>query len=179
MKKCTRCGIERTELNSWAQNTYCKGCYNIWKKQNRTKHKEKISDKRKTLWKNKKFRICYLCKEKFVGKGRVRNYCTTKCKILHNICKNERECWEWKGPLHPNGYGYTTNYEKNKRAHVHRISYEIFKGDIPQGKYVCHHCDNRKCINPDHLWIGSAKENMQDAKRKGRLIRKKCLDINP
>jgi len=53
------------------------------------------------------------------------------------------------------------------------VSYRIFKGDIPKGLYVCHACDNPRCINPDHLWVGTAKENMQDAKRKGRLFHQK------
>lgn len=78
-------------------------------------------------------------------------------------------CWNWKGDLQPNGYGITTCHETYKRSQAHRISYKVFKGEIPKGMYVCHHCDNPKCINPDHLWVGTAKENMQDAKKKGRL----------
>ncbi len=169
MKICTKCQIERTEENSWKGNTYCKNCYNAWKKDNRLKNREKIADRRKTLWKKANARICKKCGENFVGKGRKREYCSTRCKILHNIRITERECWEWQGDLHPNGYAYTTNHETEKKKHVHRISYEIFKGSIPAGLYICHHCDNPCCCNPDHLWAGTAKENMQDAKRKGRL----------
>jgi len=72
-------------------------------------------------------------------------------------------CWEWKGKISKNGYGWIRNML------AHRCSYEIFKGEIESGKSVCHICDNRKCINPDHLWVGTIKENMQDAKQKGRL----------
>jgi hypothetical protein len=169
MKICTKCKIERTETNSWKQGTYCKPCYNEWKKENRKKHKEKVSDLKKTKWKKIHARNCKRCNEKFIGKGRKREYCTTRCKLMHNVHISPNGCWEWQGDLHPNGYAYTTNHETEKKAHIHRISYQIFKGEIPVGKYVCHHCDNRKCCNPDHLWIGSAKENMQDAKRKGRL----------
>jgi len=169
MKKWTICKVERTLENSWKGTTYCKICYNAWKRENRVKNKEKIADRRRTEWKNKNFRLCVNCNEKFVGKGRTRNYCSTKCKILHNVKKTELSCWEWQGELHPNGYAYTTTYETRKREHAHRVSYRIFKGEIPKGLYICHHCDNPKCINPDHLWAGTAKENMQDAKRKGRL----------
>jgi hypothetical protein len=169
MKKCTKCLVERTLENSWKGTTYCKTCYNAWKRENRVKNKEKISDRRKTQWKKNNARICKKCGESFVGKGRKRDYCTTKCKILHNIEINKKGCWEWKGDLHPNGYAYTTNHETEKKYHVHRVSYEIFKGRIPEGLYICHHCDNKSCCNPEHLWAGTAKENMQDAKRKGRL----------
>lgn len=169
MKKCTKCRIERTLENSWKGSTYCKPCYNEWKKVNRLKHAEKIADRRKTKWKKDHFRVCLRCEEKFVGRGVKRVYCSTKCKLIHNVKVTEQGCWEWKGDIHPNGYAYTTNHETGKKRHVHRISYEIFKKEIPDGLYICHHCDNRSCCNPDHLWAGTAKENMQDAKKKGRL----------
>ena len=56
-------------------------------------------------------------------------------------------------------------------AHVlaHRMSYQTFKGPIPKGKFVCHSCDNKICCNPEHLWVGTAKDNSQDAKRKGLI----------
>ena len=175
MKKkiCTKCKTERTLENSWQGTTYCKDCYNGWKREYRLKNKERLVDRRKTLWKINNARICKKCNQCFIGKGRKRDYCSTKCKITHNIFITEKGCWEWKGDVHPNGYGYTTNYETGKKKHVHRISYEIFKGQIPKGLYICHHCDNPCCINPEHLWAGTAKENMQDAKKKGRLKNQK------
>lgn len=88
------------------------------------------------------------------------------CKIKNNICIEE-DCWIWIKKIGNSGYGEIGSDGKSKL--VHRVSYGIFKGEIPKGKHVCHSCDNKKCVNPDHLWIGTQKENIQDAKNKGRL----------
>ena len=169
MKKCFRCQEDRNEEEFWKGCAYCKECDKEYRKAWREKNKDKYSQRRMLLWRRSKSRICEKCGEEFVGKGRKRDYCSTRCKIEHNVTRKRNGCWEWKGDLHPNGYAYTTNYENGKRMHVHRISYTIFKGEIPPGLYVCHTCDNPSCCNPDHLWTGTAKENMQDAKKKGRL----------
>lgn len=81
----------------------------------------------------------------------------------------DTECWEWQGHLHANGYGRLTN--KRKTQYAHRFMYESFYGEIPEGMDVCHKCDNRKCVNPNHLFLGSRKDNMRDAMIKGRLQR--------
>jgi hypothetical protein len=168
MKVCTKCRIERTLENSWKGTTYCKKCYNEWKRGNRVKHKDNISIRKKIFWKKINGRPCKECGENFVGKGLKRDFCSTRCRLLGTIIK-KNGCWEWQDKLHPNGYAYATMYETNKKEHVHRISYRVFKGEIPEGLYVCHHCDNKKCLAPDHLFLGSAKDNMQDALKKGRL----------
>lgn len=174
MKVCTKCRTERTAENSWKGTTYCKGCYNEWKKVNRLKHVGKIRQKGAATRLRKNGRQCKECGERFVGKGLKREFCCTRCRLLGSIIK-KNGCWEWQGTLHPNGYAYATTYETNTKEHVHRISYRVFKGEIPDGIYVCHACDNRKCIAPDHLFLGTAKENMQDAKAKGRLEHVKLL----
>jgi len=78
-----------------------------------------------------------------------------------------RGCWIWEGFKSHNGYG-RLRITNNKRIPSHRFSYELFKGNIPQKLLVCHHCDNPSCVNPDHLWIGTHKENMHDMIRKQR-----------
>ena len=73
-------------------------------------------------------------------------------------------CWEWTGLKYPSGYG------RFCKKYAHRFSYEIHKGEIYNNLKVCHSCDNPSCVNPEHLWLGTQKDNVQDRDKKGRGI---------
>jgi len=81
--------------------------------------------------------------------------------------KKPSGCWEWRGKVGHNGYGLLEQSGRNWRAH--RFAYTLAKGEIPEGKMVLHSCDNRVCCNPDHLRIGTAKDNWRDAIERERL----------
>lgn len=79
---------------------------------------------------------------------------------------NEDGCMEWMGTRLPRGYGSVTY--KGERTTAHRIAYRLRKGEIPPGKFVLHKCDNPACCNPEHLFVGTQKDNIDDMIAKGR-----------
>ena len=85
--------------------------------------------------------------------------------------KSPDECWEWQGKRRADGYG--TLLRRSVRAH--RVAWELTNGPIPPALDVCHKCDNPGCVNPSHLFVGTAKDNLQDASAKGRLKGRRVL----
>jgi hypothetical protein len=80
--------------------------------------------------------------------------------------REKNSCWIWQGYTNRQGYGTFRDCGKKTRAHVY--SYKHYKGDVPKGLNVLHSYDNPSCVNPDHLWLGSVKNNSDDMTAKCR-----------
>lgn len=93
---------------------------------------------------------------------------TVEERFWHYVHRGD-SCWEWVGGMWPNGYGRLN--VNGSMDYAHRISYEINKGSIPPELEIRHQCHNKKCVNPDHLLVGTHIENMQDSVRDGMTSR--------
>jgi len=82
------------------------------------------------------------------------------------IKSTPKKCWEWKASLSSNGYGKFSI--KHKCYGAHRIAYFLYHKIDPFNKLICHHCDNKKCVNPKHLFLGTSQDNRDDCVKKKR-----------
>ena len=85
-------------------------------------------------------------------------------RFLKKIEKTD-QCWNWKGTITK---GYGSFWKENNNRPAHRIAYELWKGPIPEGNVVRHSCFNTLCVNPNHLSVGTQKENIEDSVKAGR-----------
>lgn len=76
------------------------------------------------------------------------------------------DCWEWQASLSGGGYGQY--WLDNRQLKAHRVAWTLENGEIPEGLCVCHHCDNPRCVNPSHLFLGTHRDNVIDGINKGR-----------
>lgn len=124
-------------------------------------------------------RSCSICGEPFTTrKDNKARMCSRKCygkylstrmtveeRFMSKVQKTE-QCWLWIGKKAKGGYG---SFSANGKSYIaHRFYYSLINGHIPDDIKACHKCDNPPCVNPDHIFLGTQSENLQDAVQKGR-----------
>lgn len=98
-------------------------------------------------------------------------------RFWSHVTIGEEGCWVWTASIQNNGYGMTSTAGERKSITAHRASWRLAHGEIPPGMCVLHTCDNRKCVNPAHLWLGTQKENVHDMMKKGRRVQGHALQL--
>lgn len=105
-----------------------------------------------------------------ICKGNMRYHQDTIKRLWARVAKGPG-CWEWQGCRTVKGYG-RMNFRVDGNLHqvyVHRMVWELERGEIPDGLSLCHHCDNPRCVRPDHIFVGTNSDNVRDGFSKGRF----------
>lgn len=111
---------------------------------------------------------CSYCQNSFVSPYSASRFCSTECHFWSHVTKGD-QCWSWNGVKSNSGYGKMSR--RGVAVFAHRFSWELHNArPVPYGLFVLHHCDNPICVRPDHLFVGSLKDNIHDAMRKGRHV---------
>lgn len=144
MKKCITCELDKSFNEFYNSKNECKKCKNKRSMDHYLQHKNEL--------------------------GIYNSQVCRQPEILLKFMKSiefKTDCWIYTRGKDRKKYGRF--YIGRKSLGAHRVSYLIFKGDIDDGLFVCHTCDNPSCVNPQHLWLGTTQKNTEDMMKKGRL----------
>jgi hypothetical protein len=168
-KTCRQCGAPFQAFPSRPKAAFCsKPCLQAWNRAQATfvdvpcKHCGTM--RRLRTCDAPKYRFCSRkCRTAWIAAETPKRFWSLVEKTGH-----PRGCWIYTGRLNVarNGYGYFD--DRRRTTSAHRYAWQLTQGDIPHGLDVCHTCDNPPCVNPDHLFLGTQKDNAQDMKQKGR-----------
>ena len=146
--KCENCGVDFERM--YVRRFCCKSCWHKWNGKNLASFNET-----RFQWKTA------------TDEQRIERI---KKRFEEKVVKKDG-CWDWNGYFDKDGYTLLhsgANHKGFKERRGHRISWLIHYGNVPEGKKVCHKCDNPRCTNPEHLFLGTTLENNQDKTKKGR-----------
>lgn len=129
-----------------------------------TRPEKKYSD---SMWASRRF-----CSHRCAGRGKPKWHVSIRDKFFFHVFPEPMSgCWLWDGPqTSRGGYGQFA-FGDRRNIKAHRYSYELHKGPIPDSLFVCHKCDTPACVNPDHLYVGTAADNAADAVSRNRSCR--------
>ncbi len=129
-------------------------------------------------------RDCLKCGAAFIARQNRTKFCSIRCAKLYHYEHNTPDpktlllsrmridnltgCWNWTGGVRNKQFAYGRLNYRGQSWPAHRLSFQVFRGDVPADMMVCHRCDNPLCINPGHLFLGSALDNASDMHAKGR-----------
>ena len=134
------------------------------------------------MWPNPKDKKCPTCGKPILNMSvACRNHRPVKTRPLKDRfwekvkITQDQSCWEWQASFNTGGYGQIMDgsipYGGVRHLVASRVAWELTYGPIPEGKFVCHHCDNKKCVRPDHLYIGDDMTNNHDISIRERNLK--------
>lgn len=114
-----------------------------------------------------------------MSRARALPFTPIHLRFWRRVSQSSCGCWIWEGSKDGGGYGMISTVRGHAPAKAHRISWEMRNGPIPEWMVVCHKCDTPACVNPEHLFLGTQKDNVRDCVAKGRLNPESTLNLRP